>query len=139
LANPKAAFDPRDRKRPFFFHGAKMSMTAELKPTTTIAKKRGRPFGTFGVHRRQEQLIAEYTNALGGPNNVTQWERRDIARAVHLQSIAEEKRKHINKHGAASANELIALARLEEVAVDAVEKLRLPVSSGKGFNPREDR
>jgi len=109
-----------------------MTMTTE----STTPKKRGRPFGIFGVRKRQEQLIAEYTNALGGPGNVTPWERRDIERAVGLQSIAEERRRQISKHGTSSANELLALARLEEVAQVAVERLRLPGS--RGFNPRAD-
>jgi hypothetical protein len=108
-------------------------MTTEI-PTT---KKRGRPFGSYGIKRRQEELIAEYTNALGGPDCTTPLEKREIARAVSLQAIAEERRAHINKNGvAASANELLALVRLEESASLAVEKLRLPCH--RGFNPREE-
>jgi len=43
-----------------------------------------------------------------------------------LQSIAEQRRSHIDKNGADSANELLALARLEEVADAAVRRLKLP-------------
>jgi hypothetical protein len=107
-----------------------MTMTSESETT----KKRGRPFGSFGPRRRQKQLIDQFTHALGGPGNVTPWEENDICRAVMLLSIAEEKRRQIDKHGASSANELIALARLEEVAQAAVDRLRLPESASRHIN-----
>jgi hypothetical protein len=110
-----------------------MTMT-ESAPTET-KRPRGRPCGTYGVLRRQDELAAEYVNKLGGPTNVTFWEKQDIDRAVMLQSIAEARRRHINRHGATN-DELIALVRLEELATDAVESLRLPCH--KGFNPRRD-
>jgi hypothetical protein len=44
-----------------------------------------------------------------------------------LQGIAEQKRHEIDRNGAESANELLALARLEAVAEKAVRRLRLPV------------
>jgi hypothetical protein len=98
-----------------------MTMTSD----TTTKAKRGRPFGTFGPRRRQQQLINEYCAALGG-GNLTPLQERNICRAVALQSIAEESRRQINKHGAKSANELLALARLEAVADTAVRRLKLP-------------
>jgi hypothetical protein len=100
-----------------------MTMTSETETT----KKRGRPFGVFGPRRRQKQLIDEYIAAFGG--TVTPIQESNITRAVMLQSIAEEKRREINKYGAKSANELLALARLEEVAEAAVRRLKSPVTA----------
>lgn len=111
-----------------------MSMTATIEPT---AKKRGRPFGSFGAQRRQKELVVKYTNALGGPSNVTPWERRDIERAVVLQAIAEERRRQINEHdGPVSSGDYLALVQLEEFAEAAVDRLRLPCH--RGFHPKED-
>jgi hypothetical protein len=101
-----------------------MTMTSENE---TTVKKRGRPFGVFGPRRRQKQLIDELIRAFGGA--VTPIRESSITRAVMLQSIAEEKRREINKHGAKSANELLALARLEEVAEAAVRQLKLPMTA----------
>jgi hypothetical protein len=115
-----------------------MTMTSE---SDTITKKRGRPFGIFGPKRRQKEWIDQFIRALGGPGNVTPWEQNDVCRAVSLMSIAEEKRRQIDKHGASSANELVALARIEEVAAEAVRRLRLPESTSrhiKGIRRDED-
>jgi hypothetical protein len=98
-----------------------------IQPDTAPRNKGGRPFGSFGPARRQRQLIKQYIAALGGDANITPILERDIFRAVGLQSIAEETRRQIDKHGARSANELLALARLEEVADKAVRRLKLPV------------
>jgi hypothetical protein len=102
-----------------------MTMTSESE--TTTKPKRGRPFGIFGPRKRQIQLIKLYVDAFGG--TVTPIQERDITRAVALQSIAEQKRVDINKNGASSANELLALARLEEVADAAVRRLKLPITT----------
>jgi hypothetical protein len=104
-----------------------MSMTE----SNETKRPRGRPFGSFGPRRRQKQLVDQFIRALGGEGNVTPWEENLITRAVMLLSIAEEKRRQIDKHGASSADELLALARLEEVAYEAVERLRLPESMGR--------
>jgi hypothetical protein len=109
-----------------------MTMTTENE---TPVKKRGRPFGTFGPRRRQQQLIAQYIDALGGDATITPIQESDICRAVMLQSIAEESRRQINRHGAKSAHELLALARLETVAETAVRRLKLPVTK---INTRTD-
>jgi hypothetical protein len=85
--------------------------------------KRGRPFGTFGPRRRQQELVRSYTNALGG--KLTPIQESDIARAVALQTIAEGTRTRIEKTGG-SPDEIRALARLEAVADSAVKRLRLP-------------
>jgi len=98
-----------------------------MTETTTLPKRgRGRPLGVFGPRRRQKQLIFQYVKALGGDANISPIQERDILRAVVLQSIAEQRRSHIDKNGADSANELLALARLEEVADAAVRRLKLP-------------
>jgi hypothetical protein len=51
----------------------------------------------------------------------------DICRAVMLQSIAEQRRHEIDRHGG-STEEIRALAALESVAAAAVKRLRLPVA-----------
>jgi hypothetical protein len=101
-----------------------MTTQSESKPRN----KGGRPFGTFGPRRRQQQLIAQYIAALGGNASITPILESAICRAVALQSIAEESRRQINRHGAKSAHELLALARLEAVADTAVRRLKLPVT-----------
>ncbi len=114
-----------------------MTMTTE----STTPKKRGRPFGVFGPKRRQQELIDQFVYALGGPTNVTPWEKDDICRAVSLLCVAQEKRRQISKNGASSASELLALARIEEVAADAVRGLNLPESASrhiKGIRRDED-
>jgi hypothetical protein len=86
---------------------------------------------------RQAELAAEFINHLGGENCITPWERHDIARAATLQSVAEHLRRKINSKGAAASyDEIIPVVQLEELARDAVEKLRLVCH--KSFNPRED-
>jgi hypothetical protein len=95
----------------------------------TTGKKRGRPFGKFGPKRRQLQLIKEYIKALGGDDSITPIQERDIGRAVLLQSIAEASRRRIDRHGASSAHELLALTRLEASVDNAVRRLKLPVTS----------
>jgi hypothetical protein len=102
-----------------------MSMTTESEPTAP-RNKGGRPRGTFGPRKRQLQLVRQYIDALGGDSKITPILERDITRAVALQSIAEESRRQINECGAASAKELLALARMEEVAEAAVRRLKLP-------------
>jgi len=108
-----------------------MTMTESV----TITKKLGRPFGVFGQRKRQLQLIKRYIDALGGDANITPLQESDVTRAVALQSIAEERRRYIVKHGASSAAELTALARIEEVAADAVRRLNIPVTA---INTRAD-
>jgi hypothetical protein len=95
----------------------------------TTGKKRGRPFGRFGPRRRQLQLIAQYVDALGGDAMITPILENAIVRAVGLQSIAEQARRQISIHGAKSANELLALARLEAVANAAVRDLNIPITA----------
>lgn len=109
-----------------------MTMTSESE---TPVKKRGRPFGIFGPRKRQLQLIKQYIDALGGDANITPLQESDVTRAVMLQSIAEQKRLEINRHGASSAAELTALARIEETADSAVRRLKLPVIT---INTRAD-
>jgi hypothetical protein len=109
-----------------------MTMTTENE---TTSKKRGRPFGTFGPRRRQQQLIKQYVAALGGNSKITPLLENAILRAVALQSIAEESRRRISIEGAKSANELLALARLEAVANAAVRDLNIPVTA---INTRAD-
>jgi hypothetical protein len=107
-----------------------MTMTTE---STTIPKKRGRPFGIYGAKRRHQELVDQFVYALGGPTNVTPWERDDIHRTVSLLVIAQEKRRQITKNGAGSNSELLALARIEEVAADAVRGLNLPESTSRNI------
>jgi hypothetical protein len=111
-----------------FHFWSEANMTIPSETAAPKAKnKGGRPFGSFGPRRRQLQLIKQYVAALGGDANLTPILERDIIRAVGLQSIAEETRRRIDRYGAKSAHELLALARLEEVADKAVRRLKLPV------------
>jgi hypothetical protein len=107
-----------------FWSEANMTIPSE---TAAPKNKGGRPFGTFGPKRRQQQLIKQYIAALGGDANLTPIIENNICRAVMLQSIAEGTRRRIDKEGASSANELLALARLEAVADTAVRRLKLPM------------
>jgi hypothetical protein len=104
-----------------------MTMTPHTE--TSNQRKRGRPFGSFGPKRRQQELTAQFIDQLGGDAKITPVQEMDIARAVALISFAEESRRQITKYGAQSVQDLSALVRLEDCADRAVRRLKLPVSA----------
>lgn len=94
-----------------------------LEPLTK--RGRGRPLGSLGARNRRLQLAQIYTDLLGG--TVTPIQEKDITRAVDLQDLAEKKRAELTKQRKISADELLALAQIEEAAAGAVRRLNLPV------------
>ncbi len=76
---------------------------------------------------RAIELNTIFTNALGGPTNVTPWEAADINRAVELVIIAEA-----DLHASADAA-LHAFQSVERAQV-AVDGLRLVGGAGQIFD-----
>jgi hypothetical protein len=74
------------------------------------------------VGRRRQDLIAQYTMALGGSDKITEGQLADIVRAAELVALAEEARFIALTKGGA---DLSALSRLEGCADRAVRRLRI--------------
>jgi hypothetical protein len=100
----------------------------DIKTEQPAKPSRGRPRGTFGPRRRQKELVDQLTLALGCGSTVNALEAIWIGKAATLLTIAEKKRREINLRGAKNASELLALAKIESAAVEAVRSLRLPGS-----------
>jgi hypothetical protein len=90
----------------------------------------GRPLGSLGARgrrvRRRRELIAAYTNALGGDAALTEGQRVDIRKAAELVALAEDCRALAMQEGAAGAGAISAMVRLESTASRAVRALNLP-------------
>jgi hypothetical protein len=89
------------------------------------AHERGRPGRPMSPATRRSKLRAEYINAIG-VENLTTAVSENIRAAVELTSMAAEQRAKITKSGAASAEDLLAVVRLENAASRAVARLNLP-------------
>jgi len=76
--------------------------------------------------RRRRQLIAAYSNALGGDAALTEGQRVDIRKAAELTALAEDCRALAMQEGTASAGAISVMVRLESSSARAVRALRLP-------------
>ena len=77
--------------------------------------------------RRRRELIATYTNALGGDRALTEGQRVDVRKAAELTALAEDCRAlAMQQEGPAGAGWISAMVRLESTASRAVRALRLP-------------
>jgi hypothetical protein len=76
--------------------------------------------------RRRRELIAAYTNALGGDAALTEGQRVDIRKAAELVALAEDCRALAMQEGPGGAGAISALVRLESSSTRAVRALRLP-------------
>jgi hypothetical protein len=76
--------------------------------------------------RRRRELIATYSNALGGDAVLTEGQRIDIRKAAELTALAEDCRALAMQEGTTSATALSAMVRLESSSTRAVRALRLP-------------
>jgi hypothetical protein len=101
---------------------------AETKPKP----KRGRPFNVFGPRRRRSRLAADLVRQIGGVDKLTPTISEAIFTAVELHFMASELRAKFTKAGAdaATAEELVALVRLETSAAQAMARLDIPAKHG---------
>ena len=76
--------------------------------------------------RRRRELIAAYSNALGGDRVLTEGQRVDVRKAAELTALAEDCRALAMQCGPGSPGALSALVRLESASSRAVRALRLP-------------
>jgi hypothetical protein len=85
--------------------------------------------------RRRRELIAAYSNALGGDAVLTEGQRTDIRKAAELVALAESARALAMQEGTASAGALSAMIRLESASSRAVRNLGLPPPGKKPAGP----
>jgi hypothetical protein len=76
--------------------------------------------------RRRRELIAAYSNALGGPAALTEGQRTDIRKAAELVALSEAARARAMQEGTADAGDISAMVRLESTASRAVRALNIP-------------
>jgi hypothetical protein len=75
--------------------------------------------------RRRRQLIAVYSNALGGDAALTEGQRVDIRKAAELVALAEDARALAMQEGPGGAGAISAMVRLESASARAVRALNL--------------
>jgi hypothetical protein len=79
--------------------------------------------------RRRRQLVAFFSNALGGDAVLTEGQRTDIRRAAELTALSEAMRAlAMQEDGPGGAGAISAMIRLEGAADRAVRRLNLPTS-----------
>ena len=107
-----------------------MSKQMDTQPAKQSADKRPSQGGILDGRtrraRRRRELIAAYTNALGGDRALTEGQRVDIRKAAELVALAEDCRALAMQQGPGSPGALSALVRLESSSTRAVRALRLP-------------
>jgi hypothetical protein len=99
------------------------NMTDTSQITAHERGRAGRPLSAAG---RRSRLRMFYINAIG-LDSITPPVAEAILAAVELQMMAAEQRAKVTKSGAASAEDLLAVVRLENAASRAVA--RLPVTT----------
>jgi hypothetical protein len=77
--------------------------------------------------RRRRELIAAYSNALGGDAALTDGQRVDIRKASELVALAEDARATALREGPGTPGMLSAMVRLQSASSRAVAALGLPV------------
>ena len=77
------------------------------------------------VARRRRELIAVYSDALGGAAALSEGQLIDIRKAAELTALAEQARARAMRQGTADASELSAMIRLESTAARAVRALNI--------------
>jgi hypothetical protein len=87
--------------------------------------------------RRRRELIAIYSQALGGADALSEGQKIDIRKAAELVALAEDCRALAMQQGPGGAGALSAMVRLESASVRAVRALRLP-EAGSTAAPGDD-
>jgi hypothetical protein len=88
--------------------------------------------------RRRRQLIAAYSNALGGDASLTEGQRVDIRKAAELVALAEDCRALALQEGSGGAGMISVLVRLESSSARAVRALRLPAPKAAAHQTLHD-
>jgi hypothetical protein len=91
----------------------------------------GRPLSPA---KRRSRLRMHFIRTIG-LENIDSVMSEQILAAVELTCMAAEQRAKITKTGAASAEDLLAIVRLENAAARAVARLPLPVLRGTSVQP----
>jgi hypothetical protein len=86
----------------------------------------GKPGRSLSPAKRRARLRAQYIADIGGPENLTPALSEAILAATELTVMAAELRKKIVKAGAGTADQMLALVRLENSAARAVSRLPVP-------------
>jgi hypothetical protein len=76
--------------------------------------------------RRRRELIAVYSNLLGGDAKLTDGQRVDVRKAAELVALAEDARAMALQDMPGSAGMLSAMVRLQSASERAIRALRLP-------------
>jgi hypothetical protein len=97
-----------------------------IAPVANEIGRAGRPLSSA---QRLSRLRMHYIRQIG-LDNITPPISEAILAAVELTVMASELRRKITKSGAASAEDLMALVRLENSAARAVARLDLPAKPG---------
>jgi hypothetical protein len=100
--------------------------TENMNDISTTAHDQGRAGRPLSPATRRSRLRKEYIRAIG-VENLSASTTEAILAAVELTSMAAEQRAKIAKSGAASADDLLAIVRLENAASRAVARLGLPI------------
>ena len=91
----------------------------------------GRPYGPAA---RRSMLRMDFIKQIG-IHNVTPVIAESILAATELTVMASETRKKLAKAGGGTAEDLMALVRLENSAARAVQRLGLPAPKGMAVHP----
>jgi hypothetical protein len=102
-----------------------------MTDTHISAHETGRAGRPLSPAKRRSRLRMFYINQIG-IENIDPVLSEQVLAAVELTCMAAEQRAKITKHGAASADDLLAVVRLENAAARAVARLGLPAPRGSG-------
>jgi hypothetical protein len=82
------------------------------------------------LETRKRRLHAEFVAVLGGEANITPLKAEAVRAAVAWSAMAAEAREKLIKSGAASTDDAIHTAKLEELAAQAVARLKFLAPQG---------
>jgi len=105
-----------------------------MTDTHITAHERARAGRPLGPQQRRKRLRMHYINQIG-VENLDPVISEQVLAAVELVCMAAEQRAKVTKSGPASADDLLAIVRLENAAARAVARLGLPALRGAAVQP----
>jgi hypothetical protein len=105
-----------------------------MTDTNITAHERARAGRPLGPQQRRKRLRMHYIKQIG-VENLDPVVSEQVLAAVELVCMAAEQRAKVTRSGAASADDLLAIVRLENAAARAVARLGLPAPRGAGPAP----
>jgi hypothetical protein len=104
----------------------------QMQPADKPPSEGGLYDGRTRRARRRRQLIAVYSNALGGDAALTEDQRVNVKKAAELVTLAEAMRAlAMQEDGPGGPGAVSAMVRLESASARAVRALNLP-APGRG-------